>query len=397
MTIQSEEQLSAEHASDRALVAANNDKTRQLRFWLIGIMLFCGLIVLFHAMLMPFVVAMVIGYLLNPVADAMERKGAPRWLAATLVLLFFLLLLVAALLVLVPLIHRQISELIAAMPHYSELARQRGWPLVEGWIHQLNALGILSGSPESLLGKARDAAGQYSGQALHWLGALISGIVTSGFAIFDIISLLIVTPVVAFYFLRDWHPLCARINHDLPRRHAAVIREELREIDTTLSGFVRGQATVCLCLALYYSIALSFAGLSFGLVIGLCIGILSFIPFVGSLLGFAISVGIALFQFDTYTGVFIVMGIFAVGQLTEANVLTPKLVGDRVGLHPVWVMFALLAGGSLLGFSGVLIAVPVAAVIGVLVRYAHRQYLQSRFYTGVPELAAKPRRRRANA
>jgi predicted PurR-regulated permease PerM len=231
--------------------------------------------------------------------------------------------------------------------------------------------------------RLRAAAGNYAGDVAGWIAKVISGILSRGLALFDVLSVMFITPVVAFYLLRDWDLMVHKVDGWLPRHHADVVREQVKAVNVTLSGFVRGQATVCLALGALYAAGLTVAGLDFGLVIGLLSGVLSFIPYVGSLFGFVVSVGLALLQFDDLWRVAIVIGIFLFGQAMEGNVLTPKLVGDKVGLHAVWVMFALLAGGSLFGFLGVLLAVPVAAVIGVLTRFALRQYLNSRYYYGV--------------
>ena len=201
-------------------------------------------------------------------------------------------------------------------------------------------------------------------------------------AALSLASLLVITPVVTFYLLRDWDHLVARVDSWLPRHYAGTVRVEVRKVDEILAGFVRGQSSVCVILALFYAIGLTLAGLNFGLVIGLVAGLLSFIPFVGSAVGFVASVGMALVQFDDWLRIGIVAAIFVIGQAVEGNFLTPKLVGDRVGLHPVWVIFALLAGGFLFGFVGVLLAVPVAAVVGVLTRFLMAQYLDSTFHRG---------------
>ena len=195
---------------------------------------------------------------------------------------------------------------------------------------------------------------------------------------------------MAFYLLRDWDRIVARIDSWLPRDHAAVIRAQLAEVDRTLAGFARGQASVCLCLAAYYAGGFSLAGLDFGLALGLVAGILSFIPFVGSGVALVGSIGLALLQYDTWLPVALVLGICILGQILEGYLLTPKLVGDRVGLHPVWVIFALLAGGSLFGFLGLLLAVPVAAVLGVLARFGLLRYLASHYYRGVRSPSSGP-------
>ncbi|HEV7371814.1 AI-2E family transporter [Arenibaculum sp.] len=355
---------------------------RQLRFWLIGLVVFLAALWVLGDVLLPFVAGMAIAYFLDPVADRLERAGAARWLATTLVLVGFVLALVAALLLLAPLIQAQILELLDTLPHIAAWFRESLVPLAERVVRSL--------SPDDLE-RLRAAAGEFAGDAVGWVGRVARGVVAGGVALFDVLSLLFITPVVAFYLLRDWDEMVARIHGWLPRQHAPVILAQVAEVDRTLAGFVRGQATVCLILGLFYALALSLVGLEFGLVIGLLAGLLSFIPFVGSLFGFAGSVGIALFQYDTWVMVAVVAGIFLLGQAVEGNVLTPRLVGGKVGLHPVWVIFALLAGGSLFGFVGVLLAVPVAAVIGVLARFALGQYLASRYYTGpAPPAAGAP-------
>lgn len=346
---------------------------RQIRFWLIGFALFVAALWVLSGMLLPFVAGLAIAYLLDPMVDVLERWRLPRWLGTALVLLFFVLLLVAVVLLLVPLVQAQTSQLIEVLPSYAARLRERVMPVVERIVERL--------SPEDVA-RLRGAAGQYAGDIVGWVAGVLTGILSGGMALFDVLSVLFITPVVAFYLLRDWDKLVGTVDRWLPRMHADTVRAQAREVDDTLAGFVRGQATVCLVLGGFYAVALSAAGLKFGLVIGLVSGFLSFIPYVGSLFGFVASTGLALLQFDEWWRVVLVAGIFLFGQAVEGNVLTPKLVGDKVGLHPVWVMFALLAGGSLFGFVGVLLAVPVAAVIGVLTRFALRQYLDSAYYRG---------------
>lgn len=348
--------------------------SKQLRFWLIGLGLFVLALWLLSSMLLPFVVGLAVAYLLDPVVDRLERLHLPRWLATTLVLLSFVVLLVLIMLLLLPLVQAQVSHLVEVLPNYTTVLRDRVTPMFAHLVERL--------SPEDVE-RLRNAAGNYAGDMVGWIGKVLSRILSGGLALFDVVSVVFVTPIVAFYLMRDWDILVDRVDQWLPRQHAATIRKEAQEVNDTLSGFVRGQATVCVVLGLFYAIALSMAGLDFGLVIGLMAGILSFIPYVGTMFGFISSTGLALLQFDSAWRVGIVVGIFLFGQAVEGNVLTPKLVGDKVGLHAVWVIFALLAGGTLFGFVGVLLAVPVAAVIGVLTRFALRQYLASPYYRGV--------------
>jgi predicted PurR-regulated permease PerM len=346
---------------------------KQLRFWLIGLALFVLTLWVLADMLLPFVAGLAIAYLLDPLVDRLERLGLPRWLGTTLVLLSFLVLLILLALLLVPLVQAQVSHLIEVLPSYATAIRERLLPMLDRLIHRL--------SPQDVE-RLRGAVGNYAGDALTWVVDVLRRILSGGLALFDVLSVMFITPIVAFYLMRDWDILVSKVDSWLPRQHLETIRGQAREVDQTLAGFVRGQATVCVVLGVFYAVALSLAGLDFGLVIGLIAGLLSFIPYVGSLFGFMASTGLALLQFDSLWRVAIVVGIFLLGQAVEGNVLTPKLVGERVGLHAVWVIFALLAGGSLFGFLGVLLAVPVAAVIGVLTRFALRQYMASPYYRG---------------
>jgi predicted PurR-regulated permease PerM len=192
-----------------------------------------------------------------------------------------------------------------------------------------------------------------------------------------------VTPVVAFYLIYDWHRMIRSVDSWIPIQHRDTVRELAREVDAAIAGFLRGQTAVCLILGSFYAVALTLTGLNFGLLIGLISGLITFIPYVGSMTGLVLSLGVAVAQFwPAYGSILIVLGIFLVGQFVEGNVLAPKLVGESVGIHPVWLIFALLAFGYLFGFVGLLVAVPLAATIGVLTRFALRRYLQSSLYTG---------------
>jgi predicted PurR-regulated permease PerM len=355
-------------------------RQRQLRFWLITLLVIISALYVLRDMLLPFVAGMAIAYFLDPVADRLEQFGAPRWLAATCVLLFFVLILVLAVLLLVPLIQSQITQLVETLPLIVNWVSNVGIPTVERKLTELSVENVE---------RLKNAVNSFAGDAVGWLGTVLRGIVTGGFALFDVLTLLFITPIVAFYLLRDWDLMIGTVHGWLPRQHVGTILNQVNEIDDTLAGFVRGQATVCLILGLFYGVTLSVFGLNFGLVIGSIAGMLSFIPYVGSLVGFFASVGVALVQYETWTPVLIIIGIFLVGQAVEGNFLTPKLVGGKVGLHPVWVMFALLAGGSLFGFLGVLLAVPVAAIIGVLTRFALQQYIASPYYAGPQDASSE--------
>ncbi|CAK0773783.1 AI-2E family transporter [uncultured Gammaproteobacteria bacterium] len=355
------------------LFPAEASHRRRVRFWLgLGVAALATLWLL-SAVLLPFVAAMIIAYFLDPVVDRLQRTALTRGAAAALVLLSFLLLLVVGLVLLVPLVGTQVDQFVRALPHYAEVVRGRLLPLIERLSEAL---------PADDWARLRTVATDYAGTVAGWLASVPAALVRGGLALFDVFSLLVVTPVVAFYLLRDWDDLIAHIDGWLPRAQAPTIRRLAVEIDHILSGFLRGQATVCLFLALYYAVGLSLAGLHFGLMIGLLTGVLSFMPYVGSLLGLGTGLILALIQGAGYDLALWVLAVFALGQIIEGYVLTPRLVGERIGLHPVWVMFALLVGVGLAGFAGVLVAVPVAAVVGVLARFAVGRYLDSELYRG---------------
>jgi len=214
-------------------------------------------------------------------------------------------------------------------------------------------------------------------------GELVNGVLSSALGLINMLIFLVVVPVVAFYLLLDWDNMTAKIDEMLPRDHLPVVRRLASQVDKTLASFIRGQGTVCLILGTYYAISLMLAGLNFGLVVGFIAGLVSFIPYIGALVGGVLAIGLALFQFwGDWVSIGIIGGIFMVGQFLEGNILTPKLVGNSVGLHPVWLLFALSVFGSLFGFVGMLVAVPVAAMIGVFARYGIEQYKDSLLYRG---------------
>jgi predicted PurR-regulated permease PerM len=355
-------------------------KGRAWIIWLAGFVASVVVLYLLRSILLPFVVGMASAYFLDPAADRLERWGCSRLVATSIITAAFLLVIAGLLVLVVPLLYRQTLDLIAAMPHHADALKK-----LVAW-----AIGLLQDrlSPEQLSGLKESLQG-FSGEAVKWLGGVAAQLLKGGLALFQIASLIVVTPVVTFYLLNDWDRLVARVDGWLPRRHQDDIRALGKAIDHRLAGFLRGQALVCLALAAFYAVALSLAGLRFGLLVGISAGLLSFIPFVGATLGFVAAVGLALFQFDTALPVLIVAAIFMAGQLIEGALLQPKLVGDSVGLHPVWIIFAVFAGGALLGFLGVLLAVPIAAIIGELARFALKHYQAGPLYGGGPPPGGK--------
>ncbi|MEL6735335.1 MAG: AI-2E family transporter [Pseudomonadota bacterium] len=357
--------------------------TRQLVFWTSGLLVFGLFLSLFSSILLPFIAGMVLAYLLDPVADRLESIGASRLVATFVILLVFVICFVVALLVVVPVLSNQLATFIERLPGYVTLLQSQLTQIEMPWLRKLVGEGA---------DNLRENLDELLTQGAGFMSTLVASIWNSGKALINVISLLVITPIVAFYLLLDFDRMVARIDSWLPRDHKADIEEIASDINGAIAGFVRGQGSVCLILGIFYAVGLSLAGLNFGLLIGMFAGLISFVPFVGSIVGLILSVGVALVQFwPDYLWIGMIAGIFFLGQFLEGNILQPKLVGDSVGLHPVWLMFSLSAFGVLLGFTGLLIAVPVAAAIGVLVRFALRKYLASPLYLGhKPDAAANP-------
>ena len=345
---------------------------RQQAFFWLGALVFLFLLVyLLSPILLPFVAGSAIAYFLDPAVHRLERWRVPRTLATVLALLMFVVLLIAVFSLLVPLVQLQAAELARRAPGLVDAARTRFEHLMQFAQQNLG--------PEDVA-KLRDALGGTVGSIAAWLARFIQGVLSSGIALANLLSLIFITPVVAFFLLRDWDGILRRIDGWLPRDHLDTIREQAKIVDATLAGYVHGQLLVCLGVGIYSAAALSLIHLEFGLIIGILAGILTFIPYVGFATGFILALSLALIQFGSLSGLISVIVVFAIGQVLESNVLAPKLVGRRVHLHPVWVIFALLAFGSVFGFLGVLLALPAAAVIGVLVRFALARYLASPLY-----------------
>jgi predicted PurR-regulated permease PerM len=347
-------------------------RRQALLFWWGGLVLLVFLTFLFRDILLPFLVGAAFGYALQPLADRIERRGVPRAAASGAIVLVAIVLLIAVLLVIGPLLVGQLFALLSGLPEYfAKLTEMVAPALDQPWAR---ALGI---DAASLRASLSSVAGQGVGLATTLIGSLWTG----GWAVVNIVSLLVVTPFIAFYLLRDWHRMTGRIDELLPRAHADKIRELAREIDRNVSAFVRGQLLVALLLGCFYAVALGLLGLKYGLLIGLSAGLLSFVPFLGMTTGFVVSLGMAFAQFwPSWPPVAAVVVIFLIGEALESYVLQPRLIGRRVGLHPVWLIFALFAFGVLFGFVGLFIAIPVAAAIGVLTRFGIERYEASSLY-----------------
>jgi predicted PurR-regulated permease PerM len=332
--------------------------------------------------ILPFLIGGAIAYFLDPVADRLERAGLSRVLSAVLIFIVLTLVVVVAGLIVIPLLIQQTSDLVQSAPALFEQLRAF---LTERFPSLMDEGSPIRSSLASL------------GETIQARGAeLLQTVLSSAAGVVNVLVFLVVVPVVAFYLLLDWDRMVARVDDLLPRDHAPTIRRLASEIDRTLASFVRGQGTVCLILGTFYAVALMAIGLNFGLVVGLVAGLLTFIPYVGALVGGILSIGLALFQFwGDWWWILAVALVFQAGQIVEGNILTPNLVGSSVGLHPVWLIFALSAFGALFGFVGLLVAVPVAAAIGVLVRYGIERYKAGLLYRGLetrpPEIATDTR------
>ncbi len=324
--------------------------------------------------LLPFVLGMAIAYFLDPVADRLQRIGLSRTLSAVIILVGFFILATLVFVLLLPTVVEQVVGLVSRLPQYFSALFDLGRSMWE------RTLSMLDPNEVNQLKAPFASAVQ---RLTELLATFLNGVFDQSLKIVNVLTLLSVTPLVAFYLLRDWPRVLETVDGWLPLEHAATIREQAQAIDLVLAGYVRGVATVCITLGAFYAVALSLVGLNFGLTIGLIAGGISFIPYVGTFVGLVTSVGVAAVQFwPDWVMIAVVLGVFFTGQILTDYVLTPRLVGDRIGLHPLWVIFGLFAGGALFGFLGILLAMPVCAAIGVLTRFAIARYKESELYLG---------------
>ena len=341
----------------------------QIKYWTIAASILLIFLWLLGDILLPFVLGAAIAYLLDPIVDRLERLGTGRVLGTILILMAAFFVLFFIFLLLIPLAIDQFRLLAAAAP---DLVTS-----VQALV--LNQIASISPESEAL----NSTVSNLSTMAQEKLGIIFGSVMASAISLIDVIMLMVITPVVAVYLLVDWDRILEKINELLPLDHASVVRSLASEIDSTLSAFVRGMIAVCLVLGIYYATALSLIGLEFGLIIGFIAGLVSFIPYVGALLGGVLAIGLALIQFwGDFELVALVVGVFIVGQIFEGNILTPKLVGNSVGLHPVSLILALSLFGALFGFIGLLLAVPLAASAGVILRFFIKKYKMSRLFLG---------------
>ena len=341
----------------------------QLKYWGIAAIIFAVTLWYLGDVLLPFLVGAAIAYCLDPIADRLEAMGFSRGLATGIITIAALLIFVLLALLVIPTLIKQTGQLINVAP---DLFRDLQTFLSFRFPSIMAEDGVVRETLTSIGDTIKDRGGE-----------LVQTALTSAASLLNIILLFVIVPVVAVYLLVDWDNMVERVDELLPREHAPVIRQLAREIDKTMSAFVRGMGTVCLILGVYYAAALMLVGLQFGLVVGVIAGILTFIPYVGAIVGGILAVGLAMFQFwGEWIWIIAVWAIFQSGQFIEGNFLTPKLVGDSVGLHPVWLLLGMSVFGTTFGFVGLLVAVPIAAALGVIARFLVQKYKTSRLYTG---------------
>ncbi len=341
---------------------------QQVLYWGISALVLVLVLWMLGSVILPFILGGAIAYFLDPLADWLERRGLSRATSTVVIALVALIAFSVLALAIVPMLVRQTGQLVETLPDLLRSAQR----VLAYRFPDLADSDIVNNTLASIGQAMKDSS-----------GVLAATVLSSAMTVANIAIAIVVVPVVGFYALLDWDRIVAKIDMWLPREHVDTIRQIARDVDVVLSGFVRGQVTVCLILGGFYAIGLMIVGLNFGLLIGAVAGALTFIPYIGAIIGGTLAIGLALFQFwGAWVHIGIVAAIFAFGQFMEGNVITPRLVGSSVGLHPLWLIFALSAFGTLFGFVGMLVAVPVAAVIGVVARFLLDQYLQASLYTG---------------
>ena len=360
-----------------ALAAAHATRGQRIGLAIGLAAVLCLFFYLFSSILLPFVAATGIAYFLDPVAVRMTKVGTPRWVAAVLLVIGLLAGMLTFALLLYPIILSQLGLLLERVPDY--VVEVQAW--ASGTLSHLQEhLG-----PDFVDNKLREIVSAHAGAMIPFAVGALTRVIGGGFAIVNALTLLVVTPIAAFYLLRDWPRLVAKADSLIPLRYAGIIRAQVHEVDRILSAWLRGQLLCCLMLAAFYAVGLTVVGLDLGLIVGLTAGLLSFIPYVGTITGAVTSIGLAIAQFPNWHGVSYVAAVFLLGQILEGYVIYPRLLGNRVELHDVLVIFALLAGGAAFGFLGVLLAVPVTAALGVLARFWIRRYLRSPLYLDPPQ------------
>jgi len=345
---------------------------RQLTFLFFAFVSFCLFFYAVSDILLPFVLGILVAYLMDPIVDRLEARKIHRGFASALILILFFSIIIALGFVLIPLIFQQFEGFMSNAPEYVRQFNREVMPAIRARLEHI--------SPE-LASQINDKAREIPSNITAAVGSSFDRIFESSLWLLNIISLILITPIVSFYLLRDWDISLAKLYSLLPQNYAPVIKKQARKVDDTISAFLRGQLTICLMLGFIYGIMLTVFGLNFGFIIGLATGLLTFIPYIGTFVGAFIGMMLAFLQFgDDHTRILAIFAIFVIGHTVESNLITPRIMGNRISVHPAWLIFGLLAGGSLLGTLGVIISVPMTAIIAVLLRFAIDQYEHSTYY-----------------
>lgn len=337
---------------------------------IIGIIAFIWLLYAISGILFPFIAALFFAYILNPLVDLLEKISIPRFVGASFVTILSFTLLVLSIALLTPKLYTQFIHFLANLNYYHQYSSQ----IFDNILQNLSTL------PPKLHELLEDALKQFSSSILTFTGNILSGVLKSGMAAFQVLSLAFVTPFVTYYILKDWYSIKAKLLDLVPKNYLEDANTIITELQSVLAGYLKGQALVCIILAVYYTLCLHFIGMEYATLLGVISGIITFIPYVGAIFGATLCALIAGLQFSSLKYAAIMVAVFAVGQFMEGNLITPNLVGKRVSLHPVWAMLGLLAGAALMGFWGVLLAIPITAILGVIVRFIYYKYKKSKFY-----------------
>jgi predicted PurR-regulated permease PerM len=348
-------------------------KNTKILFWLITIIIAGLVLYAVNGILMPFIMSLIFSYFFVPIANYLQtRFSISRTISALIIISIIIILLICLWLLIVPLIFDQIQHFIQQIPKYKSYVKMTIIPFVTHYVNLIDP---------TYVSKVEDNLNNIFTVIFQYTANFIQHIWQSGMAFINIISMLVLVPFITFYLVRDWPNMSKDITNVVPKNTQRNFKVLTSRIDNALSGFIRGQINVCLVLALYYSLALTTIGINFSIFIGITTGILAFIPFVGFLSGFICSLLVVYLQFFSLNKVLLVIGVFVIGSIIE-NTLSPKLIGNKIGLHPVWLIFALLVGADFFGFAGMLAAIPCAAVLNVLIRFTLDQYYSSNFYLG---------------
>lgn len=356
----------------------------QATFWFTIFLIICGVLWLFKDVLAPFFIGFIIAYLLNPLIRKLQTDKFSRKAATLVILSTFFITVIVLVAAIAPIATRELTEFAKDFPGYlNDL-----WAQIQPTVNRVQAfLGL------NYTGSFADTVQPFLGQASETGKGLIQRVFSGGIAFIDFTVTFFVTPIVAYFLMKDWPKITKWVDDLMPKNHENDLSQIFKSIDQKLAGFIRGQLTVCFVLGVAYAVALTIAGLKYGFLIGLLSGLLSIIPFVGSVVGLTAAVIVAWFQAGEMSYVAIIAAIFLIGQFLEGNFLSPKLVGDSVGMHPLWVLFSVMAGGTVFGIAGMILAVPVAAIAGVLISFFIGIYRKSAFYKEDPAKAKKTKKK----